>query len=152
MRKYWLKLRQLLWRSTIRFETSDGKAPSGNSETTKFFCVRRSGPQEICYFEVLTGPARGRRFTVDAPVIRIGRALENHIHLDDPKISRFHAEIRCRGASLFLKDLHSTNGTLVNGKRLAREIHLKADDQISIGDSEIQLFQPRVAVTGADKE
>jgi pSer/pThr/pTyr-binding forkhead associated (FHA) protein len=143
MREYWLRLRRLLWRSTIRFEIGDRKASSGNSETIKFFRVQRSGPQDGCYFEVLTGPACGRRFTVDAPIIRIGRAPENHIYFDDPKISRFHAEIRRRGASLFLKDLHSTNGTLVNGKRLVREIRLKADDQISIGDSEIQLFQPR---------
>lgn len=141
MKRYGLKLCQLLRRLVSCFTPGNKKALSGNPETTKFFRILRNRSQAAWYFEVLNGPSYGRHFSADAPVIRIGRAPENHIQLADPKISRFHAEIYQRGTSLFLKDLCSTNGTLLNGKRLIKETRLKTDDRVSLGDSIIQVRQ-----------
>jgi pSer/pThr/pTyr-binding forkhead associated (FHA) protein len=141
MKRYSSRLRQFLQRLNIRFTPGNKRVLSGNLETTKSFRVLRIRSQATWYFEVLSGLSSGRHFSVDAPVIRIGRAPENHIQLDDPKISRFHAEICRRGAALFLKDLRSTNGTLLNGERLRKETRLKAGDRVSLGDSIIKLRQ-----------
>lgn len=50
--------------------------------------------------------------------INIGRHRENDLRIDDPLISRQHAQILQQGRTIYLRDLNSTNGTFVNGKRV----------------------------------
>lgn len=64
-------------------------------------------------------------------VINIGRKLENHIIIDDPRISRQHAQLRAVNGHFMLFDLNSTGGTFVNGKRTS-EILLYPGDVISL--------------------
>ncbi len=60
------------------------------------------------------------------------------IPLDDSKISRKHAEISLLGpGAYFLRDLASTNGTFLNGKRLHDRAPLKHEDRIRMGDTVI---------------
>jgi hypothetical protein len=66
----------------------------------------------------------------------IGRDPQNDIVLDDRRVSRKHAEIRVRLGRYTLYDLQSTNGTYVNGRRVA-EIVLSDGDRIAIGGVEI---------------
>jgi len=61
----------------------------------------------------------------------IGRDQQNDVVLDDPRVSRKHAEIRLRLGRYTLYDLQSTNGTYVNGRRVA-EVVLNDGDQISV--------------------
>ncbi|HEV8229418.1 MAG TPA: DUF3662 and FHA domain-containing protein [Candidatus Limnocylindria bacterium] len=61
----------------------------------------------------------------------IGRDEENDVVLDDPRVSRKHAEIRLRLGRYTLYDLQSTNGTYVNGRRVA-EVVLNDGDRISV--------------------
>ena len=56
--------------------------------------------------------------------------------IGDASASRRHAELRRRGANTVLVDLDSTNGTLVNGRRV-REAPLRAGDRITIGTTTI---------------
>jgi molecular chaperone DnaK (HSP70) len=72
---------------------------------------------------------------------QIGRDRKNQIHLNQEKISRFHAIIVISGGVCDLEDLGSTNGTSVNGERLQKEtaIALKDGDQIRFGDQEFVL-------------
>jgi pSer/pThr/pTyr-binding forkhead associated (FHA) protein len=59
---------------------------------------------------------RGARFFALAkPITRIGRAADNDIVLDDPRVSRLHAEVRRNGHRFEVDDIHSRNGTFVNG-------------------------------------
>jgi hypothetical protein len=69
------------------------------------------------------------------PVL-IGRDPQNDIVLDDRRVSRKHAEIRLRLGRYTLYDLQSTNGTYVNGRRVAEKV-LDDGDKISIGGLEI---------------
>lgn len=50
--------------------------------------------------------------------INIGRHRDNDLRIDDPLISRQHAQILQQGRTVYLRDLNSTNGTYVNNKRV----------------------------------
>jgi hypothetical protein len=69
------------------------------------------------------------------PVL-IGRDQQNDLVLDDRRVSRKHAEVRLRLGRYTLYDLQSTNGTYVNGRRVAERV-LDDGDKISIGGLEI---------------
>jgi hypothetical protein len=76
--------------------------------------------------------------TVDLrkPIIRIGRALDNDIILEDRRVSRYHAQLRQRYGRYLLHDMDSTGGTMVNGYRV-KEIVLRAGDTISLSGVDI---------------
>jgi pSer/pThr/pTyr-binding forkhead associated (FHA) protein len=65
------------------------------------------------------------------PVVNIGRRLENHIVIDDPRISRNHAQLRAIKGRFVLFDLNSTGGTFVNGQRTSQTV-LYPGDVISL--------------------
>lgn len=64
-------------------------------------------------------------------VINIGRRLDNHIVIDDPRVSRNHAQLRAIQGRFVLFDLNSTGGTLVNGQPIQQTI-LYPGDVISL--------------------
>ena len=78
----------------------------------------------------------GRRYPIDQPVVVLGRAPGCDITLDDRNVSRRHAEVRRRGPVVVLVDLESTNGTIVNGRRI-REHPLADGDRITLGSSRL---------------
>ncbi len=78
----------------------------------------------------------GTRTPITGGVIQIGRAPSCEIVLDDRNVSRRHAEIRRRGPVVVLIDLDSTNGTIVNGRRV-REHPLADGDRITMGNSRL---------------
>jgi hypothetical protein len=78
----------------------------------------------------------GRRYPLSGPVTMLGRSSACDVPLDDASASRRHAEIRRRAGKTVLVDLDSTNGTLVNGRRV-REAPLRAGDRITIGTTTI---------------
>ncbi len=75
-----------------------------------------------------------RHITLDKPIISIGRQLQNDIVLDEPSVSRQHAQIRWRFGRFTLNDLGSSAGTFVNREQI-REIVLQAGDVISLGNA-----------------
>jgi hypothetical protein len=66
----------------------------------------------------------------------IGRSRECDITLDDPNVSRRHAEIRRENGAFWIVDLKSTNGVEVNGERVERA-RLNHSDTILIGKTEL---------------
>lgn len=65
------------------------------------------------------------------PVVNIGRRLENHLVIDDPRVSRNHAQLRSIKGRFVLFDLNSTGGTFVNGQRTSQTV-LYPGDVISL--------------------
>lgn len=61
------------------------------------------------------------------PLIRIGRRLENNLVLDDPRVSRTHAELRAINGRYVLFDLHSTGDTFVNGLKITQSVVYPGD-------------------------
>ncbi|HEV8535055.1 MAG TPA: DUF3662 and FHA domain-containing protein [Candidatus Limnocylindria bacterium] len=78
-----------------------------------------------------------REIALGPEPLAIGRDPQNDIVLDDRRVSRKHAEIRLRLGRYTLYDLQSTNGTYVNGRRVA-EVVLSDGDRVSIGGVELQ--------------
>jgi FHA domain len=77
---------------------------------------------------------RGTRFDLSAPELTIGRAGGCHVCLaDDTFASTLHARVFERDGSIYVEDLGSTNGTFVNGMRLAAPVVLRPGDQLQVG-------------------
>jgi hypothetical protein len=70
-------------------------------------------------------------FPLDKPVINIGRRIDNHLVIDDPRVSRNHVQLRSIKGRYVLFDLNSTGGTYVNGQR-ANQTVLYPGDVISM--------------------
>jgi two-component system, cell cycle response regulator len=78
----------------------------------------------------------GAHFLVEAPVV-IGREPQG-LHLHDGGISRNHAVVARRGEAYFIRDLGSTNGTLVNGTKITAEQALNEGDKILLSQTVIK--------------
>jgi Protein of unknown function (DUF3662)/FHA domain len=78
----------------------------------------------------------GRDVQLDRDVVVIGRSSGCDIVLDDPNVSRRHAEVRRLGEGFSLVDLGSTNGTEVNGQRVG-ETSLMNGDVIGVGTTRL---------------
>jgi pSer/pThr/pTyr-binding forkhead associated (FHA) protein len=80
----------------------------------------------------------GKRMVVGPAGATLGRSRQCDITLDDPNVSRNHAEVRPRGGSWVLSDLGSTNGSRLNGSRVQGSEVLKPGDEIELGTSRIK--------------
>src|SRR5512143_152482 len=72
-----------------------------------------------------------KTFQLTQAVVSIGRRLDNTLVVDDPRVSRNHAQLRAIKGRFVLFDLNSTGGTFVNGQR-ANQTVLYAGDVISL--------------------
>ncbi len=79
----------------------------------------------------------GKRVVVGPAGATIGRSRQCDVVLDDPNVSRQHAEIRPRGGSWVLSDLGSTNGCVVNGRQIEEPEVVRPGDVIELGTSAI---------------
>ena len=70
---------------------------------------------------------------VENNVMTIGRDAGNKIVLPSPTVSRFHAEVEKVGQRYRVRDLRSSNGTFVNGKRVDGQTWVHAGETIQIG-------------------
>lgn len=101
--------------------------------------LARSSRTSRANFVVLVGHDIGRKYALNKPMTMIGRVDTCDIYIDDEDVSRNHAQIDLKDDSLFIKDLGSTNGTLVNGKRV--EEHRLADgDRVQVGSLTVFKF------------
>ena len=67
----------------------------------------------------------------------LGRSRDCDVVLADDNVSRRHAEIRPSGGSWIVKDLGSTNGVKVNGRRIQGPQSLKSGDTIDLGTARV---------------
>jgi len=75
--------------------------------------------------------------------LSIGRSPHNHLVIEDPKVSRNHAEIRHLGGGHYrLADVGSSNGTWVNGRPLTTPKELEHGDQIMLGSVRLRFTCP----------
>jgi hypothetical protein len=86
--------------------------------------------------EIATLAWNGKQHEIEKRRIVIGRSKDADIQVEDPNVSRRHAEVRQEGAAYWVVDLDSTNGTEVNGRRLKRA-KLRPGDTITVGSTEL---------------
>lgn len=75
----------------------------------------------------------GRRMVVGPGGATLGRSRQCDVVLDDPNVSRQHAELRPRGGSWVFSDLGSTNGSRLNGHQVERSEVVRPGDEIEVG-------------------
>lgn len=92
------------------------------------------------YLLLLNDP-QSTRYDITGEKITLGRHPENQVVLRDERASRRHCTIEKQGESYILRDLKSSNGTIVNNERIA-EKKLSADDIITIGKTQFRFVVP----------
>ena len=85
--------------------------------------------------------------------VRVGRGTDSDIRLDATGVSRRHGMFRCRSGSLVrYVDLHSTNGSFVDGRRVepAKPVSLRDSNAITIGPCQLTFYVRRAAPNDDD--
>ena len=72
-----------------------------------------------------------RVIPLNQSMIKIGRQLDNHIILEDPRVSRSHAQLKLVNGRFVIIDMNSTGGTYVNGQKTTQSV-LYPGDVISL--------------------
>src|SRR5437867_2164947 len=91
--------------------------------------------------EVRTPEGKIFRHQIATDILRMGRSRRNDISLDDPSVSRVHAEIVRDAEGYHLHDLEGRSGTFVNDRRVSRSVQLHPGDIIRVGRT-LVVFEP----------
>lgn len=111
------EIRVIAWRSSDPVKESP---PADQDEETET-------PPPGAFFMI----EGSQHFPLDRTLINIGRRLDNHLVLEDPHISRRHAQLRVRRGRFVLYDLNSTAGTRINGKAIQEGV-LQPGDVVTL--------------------
>lgn len=110
----------------------DPRQPPGNPRITAAYQDTLPGSTAVLHLSNKNGsqPTSSTRaylilhgsqfFPLDQPVINIGRRNDNHLIIEDLRVSRAHAQIRRTKNQTILFDLNSSGGTFVNGQRITQ--------------------------------
>ncbi len=102
------------------------------------------GYQPTAYYLIVRkGPNPGTVHTLRGNVVTIGRQPDNHITVNDHRVSRHHAQLSWRGATYLLEDLGSGNGTWVNNARVTGPVTLRPGDIIGLSQEVLMLYSDR---------
>lgn len=77
-----------------------------------------------------------RTFEGTAP-LTIGRDRGTQLVLADSEVSRRHVRLETQNGTVFLRDLGSSNGTFLNGRRLTSAIELREGDTVDVGTTRL---------------
>ena len=77
------------------------------------------------------GPLNGHQWVLDSDIL-LGRGTSCNIVIPDRQVSRHHARISILKGKYFLEDLHSKNGTHINGKQIQQGTYLNDGDVVQI--------------------
>jgi Ca-activated chloride channel family protein len=73
------------------------------------------------------------------PLMSVGRSPENEICIASSSLSRRHTGFLCKGGMLLVRDMGSTNGTILNGTRVTSMAQLKHGDKVQLGDYVLEI-------------
>ncbi len=80
------------------------------------------------------GPSYGRRIVLGNEYILVGRDETCGVRIDRPRVSRLHAALRCRDATVVVTDLGSAGGTFINGVAVIAPSELRHGDVVTFAD------------------
>ncbi len=113
---------------SANFTEKKPSLPDTSAMTNKNVTNKRHNIPDRAYFIV-----GGREnYLLDKPVINIGRHSDNDLILDEPHVSRHHAQLRAINKRYVIFDVGSTGGVMINGKMFSQTT-LKPGDVIRIG-------------------
>lgn len=123
------------------FKPEDSVSPFEDNEVefTIFASPARS-PEEIAapdaighYLVAIGGAEPGKRIEVDAEPVTIGRDKRQTLAFNDTELSRLHARVSLVKGEVVVEDLKSTNGTFVEGQRIAEPVMLREGNVFRVG-------------------
>jgi hypothetical protein len=91
-----------------------------------------SDQQGTWQLRMIHGSVPGQSFRIERDVVSIGRDASNDIAVDEPSVSRRHAELVYRDGWFYIQDLGSANGVMVNGTPVRGSIRVGPGDQIAL--------------------
>lgn len=94
---------------------------------------------------VIYGDHVGKEYRLGAKRVLIGRADQCDIPINDSSVSREHASIERKDGRFLLRDLRSTNGTVVNGKPIDVAV-LNHGDKIRIGRAVFKFLEKEITI------
>ena len=109
-----------------------------------------AGGGTLANFLVRSGGLKGTRLMVKTPIANIGRADYNDLVLPDESVSTAHAKLQRREGVWVLVDLGSTNGTYVDGERIAADTPIAPGTLVRFGDVQL-VFEPTDDALGVVK-
>lgn len=99
---------------------------------------------------VVGGKHHGRTIRLGQGKFLVGREEDCQLRPNNELVSRHHCLFNLDDFSLRLRDLGSTNGTIVNGDRIRGEVLLQNGDRVQIGRLDLQVVMPSEAETATD--
>jgi adenylate cyclase len=109
--------------------------PSEDDMTIRFL----GSPFQAERILLITRPGEvDREITLGGTPLVVGRAQDSDIVLNDPKVSRAHCRIAVSQGSVTATDLRSTNGTLIDSRRIEGAVRLSPGTVLQIGSYQIQ--------------
>ena len=118
----------------------DGKATLASNVDVKQHVSVVNLPQKTVTF-LMKDQINGKcelKVTINGSAMA-GRSDDCDIYFDDPKMSRQHFALETDGNDVYITDLESSNGTLVNGVRLNRRRKLLPNDEIAAGNIQAKI-------------
>jgi len=110
-----------------------GRVYAYTDELGRWLARCESKPQAYFSLVVIRGQNAGARLVLDHASVVLGRSFECQLQLQDPGVSRRHAELITVNGDFRIEDLGSRNGTFLNGLRLTAPALLKDGDRIGLG-------------------
>lgn len=95
--------------------------------------VNTSRESSVPTLSMVTGPNQGAVFSLDQPIVILGRGGAADITLPDTSVSRRHAQLSLEDGVWGVLDLDSANGTFVNGRRISQRTPLAHGDSLRLG-------------------
>jgi predicted Zn finger-like uncharacterized protein len=88
---------------------------------------------------IIAGPDAGSVYRVEKPRATVGRSNAD-LTLNDTEASRVHAAVEVRDTVILLRDLGSTNGTLVDGQKITDAVELQDKSEFQVGATTLMLI------------
>lgn len=88
---------------------------------------------------IIAGPDSGSVYRVEKPRVTVGRSNAD-VTLNDTEASRVHAAVEVRDSAILLRDLGSTNGTLVDGQKINDAVELQDKSEFQVGATTLMLI------------
>jgi len=106
-----------------------------------------------CALVVLSGDQRGRECVIERNLFRIGKSETSDLVLTDDTVSRTHCEIVRDAKGYLVRDLGSTNGTMLDGAEV-KEGYLKPGAVLTVGKVELRLrpFAERIELLPSERD
>jgi len=74
------------------------------------------------------------------PPFELGRTRDADVFLRDGEVSRRHLRFETQGGVVYIRDLQSSNGTFLNGRRVTEAIEVREGDEIDVGTTRLRVL------------